>query len=54
MHTANSYREGYRAGYADALLGITLLVAVLASWGDYARGYSQGQTDQKTGKEWKP
>lgn len=44
---ADSYRDGYRNGRADAHLGHRSLVALTSNDVDYARGYRAGQDEAR-------
>jgi hypothetical protein len=45
-----AYRDGYRAGYTDAALGLRLTVALTSPRKLYAQGYGDGQSARTNGE----
>ena len=51
---SESYRDGWKAGHADKIAGITLRLCSTSYnsdsqyWKEYARGYTDGQIEGKT------
>lgn len=49
-----AYKDGWKAGHADKIAGITLRLCSIAYdtdsqyWKDYARGYEDGQREGRT------
>jgi hypothetical protein len=54
QHVIPSFKEGYRNGHADALLGLRLMIALTSPHAEYREGYHKAQADTLLARRTQP